>query len=38
VRSSEEVKAQQIFSGESGIGFALIRFEGDPHPRTADQN
>jgi len=35
---SKWMKAQQIFSGELGIGFPLIRFEGDPHPRTADQN
>jgi hypothetical protein len=34
----EWVKAQQFFSKELGIGVPLIRFEGDPHPRTADQN
>jgi hypothetical protein len=32
------VKAPEIFSEKMGIWFALIRFEGDPHPRTADQN
>jgi AcrR family transcriptional regulator len=32
------VKALQIFSRILGIWFPLIRFEDDPHPRTADQN
>jgi len=38
VAEVEWVKVQQIFYGKLGIGFPLIRFEGDPHPRTADQN
>ena len=37
-RRDEIVKALQIFSRFLGIWFPLIRFEDDPHPRTADQN